>query len=90
MLPMAGPLPELSIVHVWRADLLVAALPVFGPQESLKGVIDYHAVWKEEAGARRPFMEEEQFLFLSNLSVISLGCFFKIFHMFVHQFLVWE
>jgi hypothetical protein len=58
-------------------DLLVAALPVFLANVGVHGVEDDHTVRKEEWGTRRHLVEEEKFLILADLSVISLCRLFE-------------
>ena len=90
VLPMAGRLPQLGVVHVGRADLIIPSLPVLGTQERLEGVVDPLTVREEETGARRKLMEEEELLLASDLPMISPGGLLKIFLVSVHQGLLGE
>jgi hypothetical protein len=48
MLPVTGDLPEFRAVHVRRANLLIAPLPVLLAQEGHQSVVDDHTVRQEE------------------------------------------
>ncbi len=53
VLPVSRRLPELGIVHVGRADLVVAPLPVLVAEKRLQRVVDALTVGKKEARAGR-------------------------------------
>lgn len=90
VLPMAGSLPQIDVVHVWSNDLFVSTGPVLLTQKLEKGVVDFGTVWQEEARSGGELVEEEEFLLLTNLSVITLGSLLQVLLVLFQLLLVWE
>lgn len=77
VLPMSRSVPQLDVIHIGRHDLSVPALVILALDEVHKGVVDTSSVREEEARTGREIVEEEQFLLLSNLAMVTLGGFFQ-------------
>ena len=60
------------------------------PNQIYQFVVNEHAAGLEEGGAGRELVDSEDFLLLSNSSVISFCCFFHSMNIFVHLGLRWE
>lgn len=71
MLPMAGSHPELGIVNVGRNYLLEATFPVLSLNEVLQRIVNVSTARLKETGAWRQLMEEVEFLFSTDFTVIA-------------------
>lgn len=76
---MAGGLPKLGVIHVGRDDFLEATLAVLATKKIYQRIVDMGPVWSEEAGSWAKFVEEEQLMFPSQLSMVPFGGFFLQF-----------
>ena len=74
--PMAGGLPEMSVVHIRSNDLVISSNNVFMSDKLLQFVVDNSTVWVHESRTGTQLTEEEEFLLKTNISVISLFNFF--------------
>lgn len=67
MLPVAGGLPQFSVVNVGCDNFLEAALPVFGTNKVNELIVNKCSFWIEKATAWTELMEKKQLLFLCYL-----------------------
>lgn len=72
MCPMTRGLPQIGLVHVGGHDLSESSLAILALQKIHQSIVDTRTVGEEEGRTRRSFIEEEQLLILTNLSVIPL------------------
>lgn len=79
MLPMARVYPEFGVVHVRSDHFLESAMTVLTAEELYQRVVNVGAVWGKKASPRTEFMEKEEIILPSQLSVISFCGFFLQF-----------
>lgn len=90
VIPVARRLPQIRLVHVGGHDFLKATLLVLGLLKVQKGVVNASTVRHEESTSGRNFIEEEEFLVLSNLAMVSFGGLGKESLMLFQSLLVGE
>jgi len=77
VLPVAADLPELAHVDVRGHDLIVATAEVLLTHEVAELLIHAITAREEEARARAVWVEEEELLFLTKLTVVTTASFLK-------------